>query len=474
MNRLVSRSVLKRVIAGGKCGRYASPSAVAGIRALTPLDADASASATPVVPAHGLMLIGWRRVMSTAAEHSLASAVVEKDEKSSGVATGKVEKGDLMVSSYWGISRPKIIREDGTEWPWNCFMPWETYRADLSIDLGKHHVPTTLIDKVAYRTVKLLRIPTDVFFQECFSYFHQKHASSALVIATFVLFIMCWKMFPYHTSFLRYSGQHCFCRPSDMPTLVNPPKYTNYTCFYAPYTPNINATVIRLTFYSRVGDDYIKYTLINSIPAMILMDALEILKRISYSLVHLLDEDHILVSSHRRYGCRAMMLETVAAVPGMVGGMLLHLRSLRKFQQSGGWIKALLEEAENERMHLMTMVELVNPKWYERLLVLTVQGVFFNAFFVLYMMSPKLAHRIVGYLEEEAIHSYTEYLKDIESGAIENVPAPAIAIDYWRLPKDAKLHDVITVIRADEAHHRDVNHFASVSFLGCPDLYRCL
>ncbi|XP_057976562.1 ubiquinol oxidase, mitochondrial-like isoform X3 [Malania oleifera] len=163
----------------------------------------------------------------------------------------------------------------------------------------------------------------------------------------------------------------------------------------------------------------------------------------------------------RRYGCRAMMLETVAAVPGMVGGIQLHLRSLRKFEQSGGWIKALLEEAENERMHLMTMVELVQPRWYERLLVLTVQGVFFNAFFVLYLFSPKLAHRIVGYLEEEAIHSYTEYLKDIDNGAIENVPAPAISIDYWRLPKDATLKDVITVIRADEAHHRDVNHFAS-------------
>lgn len=158
-----------------------------------------------------------------------------------------------------------------------------------------------------------------------------------------------------------------------------------------------------------------------------------------------------------------MMLETVAGVPGMVGGMLLHLRSLRKFEQSGGWIKALLEEAENERMHLMTMVELVQPKWYERLLVLVVQGVFFNFYFVLYLLSPKLAHRVVGYLEEEAIHSYTLYLNDIDRGEIENVPAPSIAIDYWRLPKDATLKDVITVIRADEAHHRDVNHFASVS-----------
>ena len=157
-----------------------------------------------------------------------------------------------------------------------------------------------------------------------------------------------------------------------------------------------------------------------------------------------------------------MMLETVAAVPGIVGGVLLHLRSLRKFEQSGGWIKALLEEAENERMHLMTIVELVQPKWYERLLVLAVQGVFFNAYFLGYLISPKFAHRMVGYLEEEAIHSYTEFLKELDQGNIENVPAPAIAIDYWQLPADATLRDVVVVVRADEAHHRDVNHFASV------------
>ncbi|KAG5057713.1 hypothetical protein JHK86_012709 [Glycine max] len=74
-----------------------------------------------------------------------------------------------------------------------------------------------------------------------------------------------------------------------------------------------------------------------------------------------------------RYGCHAMMLETIAAVLGMVGGMLLHLKSLRKFQHSGGWIKTLLEEAESERMHLMTMVELVKPSWHERLLIFTAQ-----------------------------------------------------------------------------------------------------
>ncbi|PHU25184.1 Ubiquinol oxidase 2, mitochondrial [Capsicum chinense] len=126
-----------------------------------------------------------------------------------------------------------------------------------------------------------------------------------------------------------------------------------------------------------------------------------------------------------------------------------------KFEQSGGWIKALPEEAENERMHLMTMVELVQPKWYERLLVIAVQGAFFNFYFVFYLLFPKLAHRVVGHLEEESIHSYTLYLNNIDRGKIENFPAPAIAIDYWRLPKNATIKDV------DEAYHRDVNHFAS-------------
>nr|AEB00555.1 mitochondrial alternative oxidase 1a [Brassica juncea] len=250
----------------------------------------------------------------------------ENESSTGGDAGGN--KGGKGIASYWGVEPSKITKEDGTEWKWNCFRPWETYKADLTIDLSKHHVPTTFLDRLAYWTVKSLRWPTDLFFQ-------------------------------------------------------------------------------------------------------------------------------------RRYGCRAMMLETVAAVPGMVGGMLLHCKSLRRFEQSGGWIKALLEEAENERMHLMTFMEVAKPKWYERALVITVQGVFFNAYFLGYLISPKFAHRMVGYLEEEAIHSYTEFLKELDKGNIENVPAPAIAIDYWRLPADATLRDVVMVVRADEAHHRDVNHFAS-------------
>ena len=160
----------------------------------------------------------------------------------------------------------------------------------------------------------------------------------------------------------------------------------------------------------------------------------------------------------RRYGHRAVVLETVAAVPGMVGGSLQHLRALRRMESDHGWIRTLLDEAENERMHLMTFIQIARPSRLERLLILIVQGVFYNFFFLLYMISPRTAHRVVGYLEEEAVYSYTEYLAGVNDGSYANVPAPEVAIDYWNLSADARLRDVIIVVRADEAQHRDVNH----------------
>ncbi|NBZ98903.1 MAG: oxidase [Betaproteobacteria bacterium] len=161
----------------------------------------------------------------------------------------------------------------------------------------------------------------------------------------------------------------------------------------------------------------------------------------------------------KRYGHRAVVLETVAGVPGMVAGMWTHLTSLRKMQTGyGPKIRTLLSEAENERMHLMTFIEIAKPNAFERLLVLIAQAIFWNLFFVIYVFFPRTAHRIVGYFEEEAVYSYTEYLREIDTGKIPNTPAPQIAIDYWKLSQDATLRDVVIAVREDEAKHRDVNH----------------
>ncbi len=159
-----------------------------------------------------------------------------------------------------------------------------------------------------------------------------------------------------------------------------------------------------------------------------------------------------------RYGHRAVVLETVAAVPGMVAGTLQHLKAIRNMQADGGWIRQLLDEAENERMHLMTFIQIANPTSFERLLIVLAQGIFYNLFFVLYLISAKTAHRLVGYFEEEAVYSYSEYLAGVDNGKYENVPAPQLAIDYWKLAPTARLRDVILAVRDDEAVHRDVNH----------------
>ena len=131
---------------------------------------------------------------------------------------------------------------------------------------------------------------------------------------------------------------------------------------------------------------------------------------------------------------------------------------MRHIRDDQGWIRELLDEAENERMHLMTFIKIAEPSKFERFLIMIDQAVFYNLYFFLYLFAPRVAHRVVAYLEEEAVISYTQYLAEIDAGKVENIPAPQIAIDYWELSEDARLRDVVIAVRADEAGHRDRNH----------------
>ena len=161
----------------------------------------------------------------------------------------------------------------------------------------------------------------------------------------------------------------------------------------------------------------------------------------------------------KRYGHRAVVLETIAGVPGMVAGMLIHLRSLRSMQTGyGSQIREMLAEAENERMHLMFFIEIAKPNTFERLLVIAAQGVFMTFYLFMYSFFPKTSHRMVGYFEDEAVKSYTEYLELVENGSVMNIRAPKIAIDYYSLSGEARLSDLIRSVRADEMHHSEVNH----------------
>ena len=161
----------------------------------------------------------------------------------------------------------------------------------------------------------------------------------------------------------------------------------------------------------------------------------------------------------KRYGHRAVVLETIAGVPGMVAGMLIHLRSLRKMQTGyGNQIREMLAEAENERMHLMFFIEIAKPNIFERFLVIAAQAVFMAFYLFMYIFFPKTSHRMIGYFEDEAVKSYTEYLDLVKSGKVLNIKAPKIAIEYYNLKKNARLSDLIISVRADEMHHAEVNH----------------
>ena len=161
----------------------------------------------------------------------------------------------------------------------------------------------------------------------------------------------------------------------------------------------------------------------------------------------------------KRYGHRAVVLETIAGVPGMVAGMWLHLKSLRKAKTGyGPTIRELLAEAENERMHLMCFIEIAKPNWFDRLLILLAEFIFWHFYFFMYLISPRTAHRMIAYFEEEAVRSYTEYMTLIQAGVIPNVKAPQLAIDYYDMPQDAKLWDMVYNVRNDELNHSKVNH----------------
>jgi ubiquinol oxidase len=166
--------------------------------------------------------------------------------------------------------------------------------------------------------------------------------------------------------------------------------------------------------------------------------------------------------TEKKYLVRNIFLESVAGVPGSVAGILRHLHSMRRMKRDNGWIETLLEESYNERMHLLIFLKMGEPGWFMRLMVLGAQGVFFNAMFFSYLISPRTCHRFVGYLEEEAVLTYTREIEDIDAGKLPmwaEMQAPDIAIDYYNLPEGQRtMRDLLLHIRADEAKHREVNH----------------
>ena len=166
---------------------------------------------------------------------------------------------------------------------------------------------------------------------------------------------------------------------------------------------------------------------------------------------------------------RVLILESIAGCPGMVAAGVRHFRSLRRMERDGGWIHTLLEEAENERMHLLVFMRMFHPGIATRAAVIILQAVVVSCLIAVYCVRPAWLHRFVGYLEETAVQTYLTIIDRLQDPTKKlhkewkDLKAPIIAKNYWRLPEDAMFLDVIKQICADEMHHRDVNHaFASM------------
>lgn len=154
----------------------------------------------------------------------------------------------------------------------------------------------------------------------------------------------------------------------------------------------------------------------------------------------------------------------------MIAAQHRHFRSLRNMDRDYGWIHTLLEEAENERMHLLTFMKTFPPGIATRSIVFLTQFGFAAIFASLYILSPRLAHRTVGYIEEMAVMTYCNIIEIMQAEGTQlnrawaGMEAPEIAKTYWRLSDDADMLTVFKQIAADETNHRDVNHtFASLA-----------
>ncbi|GAB5354304.1 hypothetical protein AAMO2058_000107400 [Amorphochlora amoebiformis] len=168
--------------------------------------------------------------------------------------------------------------------------------------------------------------------------------------------------------------------------------------------------------------------------------------------------------SRRSCEWRLIILESVAGCPGMVAAGMRHFRSLRTLQRDYGWIHTLLEEAENERMHLIVCMKTFDVGIGTRIAVMLGQYVVVSFLAITYIINPKSLHRFVGYLEETASQTYFDLVKITNTpGTYLNrdwgdLKAPAVAKNYWRMKDDAMWVDVLKNLFADETNHRDVNH----------------
>ena len=77
-------------------------------------------------------------------------------------------------------------------------------------------------------------------------------------------------------------------------------------------------------------------------------------------------------------------------VPGFVAAGFRHFSSLRSLKRDYGWIPTLLEEAENERMHLLVCLSQFKAGFITRAFVIALQSVMVPSLMAVIWFIPSL------------------------------------------------------------------------------------
>ena len=179
--------------------------------------------------------------------------------------------------------------------------------------------------------------------------------------------------------------------------------------------------------------------------------------------------------SPRSVAWRLIILESFAGVPGFVAAGFRHFYSLRTLKRDHGAIYTFLEEAENERMHLLVCLKMFEASPVTRALCVAAQFGMTPFLALTYAVHPGSMHRFVGYLEETAVQTYDNLVEKTTTPGTklhdewQGLAAPGIAKAYWKLDRDAKWVDCLQHMLADESHHRDVNHTFATLPEGAPN-----
>lgn len=165
--------------------------------------------------------------------------------------------------------------------------------------------------------------------------------------------------------------------------------------------------------------------------------------------------------TEKKWGRHFLFMESISGVPRVIASFVRHLKAIFYKQHDSGAYHHLIQEEENERMHLFLWLTITNAGIFVKTSIALYQ-VFFAFFFgTMYTLSPRVGHRFLGYLEENIIRSYTLLIRDLEEGKLPNwktMREPKILFEYYELPEDKVFRDLILEVRADEVLHREVNH----------------